>query len=134
MTLASTLDRIRRTPDEVSVWQLALAKAGVEYPAAQQALLAHFADPEVGTEFLKPAHIVRQIALAAPSIPLPPHAGEGICPIHDAYPVDAAGGGCWACRRYPADVEAFALTGRKPALVNLTTGQLAAGRAIPSEV
>lgn len=102
MTIASTLDGIRRDADTVRAWQLVLND--VAYQAGLDALRNHFADPNHGTEFLKPAHITAQIVAAAPSVQLPPRAGTGECTVHAGYPVITADGRCDQCRRHPEDL------------------------------
>jgi hypothetical protein len=103
LTVASTLDGIRRDADTVRAWQLILTD--VAYPEAVDALRAHFADPDHGTEFLKPAHITRQIAAAAPSVQLPPRVGAGWCPVHAGYPITTTDGRCDQCVRHPEDLQ-----------------------------
>ena len=103
LTTASAIDHIARSDEDVIAWQACLAD--VDYGAAQSALRRHLADPRVGTEFLKPAHITAQLAAVAPSLPLPPRAGEGMCPIHVDYPLIGDTGHCDQCRRHPEDLQ-----------------------------
>lgn len=128
LTLASTIDHVQRTTDDVNVWALVLAD--VDNDEAVRALVAHFADPDAGREFLKPAHITGQIRSAAPSVPLPPRAGDGECDLHPGYPV---AGGCTQCARHPEDRAVFEATGRRPELVDVATSDLAAGRLLPGQ-
>jgi len=100
LTVASTIDHITRTEDDVDGWHLVLSD--VDADVAMAALKAHFADPVAGREFLKPAHITGQIAAAAPSVQLPP-ALEQTCRIHD-YPLNFDGS-CDGCQKWPEDLE-----------------------------
>lgn len=122
LTVAATLDGIRRDADTVRAWQLVLAD--VPYPDAVDALKAHFADPDHGTEFLKPAHITRQLP-AGPSLQLPPRTGEGECTTHAGYPVITRDGRCDQCLRHPEDLLPGAPA---PELVHFDTRHLTAGR------
>lgn len=128
LALATTIDHIDRDLDMVTAWQFVLADVTVD--DALTALRAHFADPHHGTEFLKPAHITRQLSAAAPSVPLPPRAGEGMCRIHDGYPIEADGR-CASCRRHPEDLRAGA---PRPELVPITQATLTVGRSVGQAV
>jgi hypothetical protein len=121
LTIAATLDGIRRDADTVRAWQLILAD--VPMPDATAALRAHFADPVHGTEFLKPAHITRQLP-AGPSVQLPPRAGEGECQVHAGYPVTRPDGRCDQCIRHPEDL----LPGAEITMVRFDTRELTVGR------
>ena len=125
MALATTLDHITRTPDDVTAWAFVLAD--VAYQDAVNALRRHFADPEHGTEFLKPAHITRQLAAARPSVQLPPAAGVGECEVHAGYPVITRDGRCDQCILHPEDLlpGAPAVSYVHFAATELTTGKTA---------
>ena len=125
LTLASGADRIRRTPDEVKLWALALEQ--VTFDDARQALVAHLADPEVGTDFLKPAHITRQLAKRRSAAVLRPIEAR-MCDLHDGYPISRTGR-CDQCTRYPED----RLTGTRPTTRHFSELALTVGRTIPQE-
>lgn len=98
--MASTIDHIQRTEDDVDGWHMVLGD--LDRDVVMAALKAHFADPVAGREFLKPAHITAQIAAASPSVELPARAAEA-CALHD-YPLNADGS-CDGCRKWPEDLE-----------------------------
>lgn len=123
LALATTLDHITRTADDVQAWAFVLAD--VAYPDAVNALRAHFADPEHGTEYLKPAHITRQLAAARPSVQLPPRSDLGECSVHTGYPMTTSDGRCEQCIRHPEDLLPGAPA---PELVRFDAARLTAGR------
>lgn len=119
MALAATLDHVARTPEDVAAWTLVLAD--VDYPAAEHALLAHFADPDRGLEFLRPAHITRQLRASEPTVALPPTleaAAATECDLHTGYPLP-----CEACVRWPSDRTDFELLGVRPELTPLADAE-----------
>lgn len=99
MTVASTIDHIQRTEDDVDGWALVLDD--VDRDVAMAALKAHFADPVAGREFLKPAHITAKIAAAAPTVQLPSRETD-TCDLHD-YPRNPDGS-CDGCLKWPEDL------------------------------
>lgn len=78
------------------------------------------------TEYVTPAHLVAIINARKPSLPLPPRAGEGMCRIHDEYPLEADGR-CYACREHPEDLQPGA---PRPTLVPITHTALSVGRDV----
>jgi len=99
LTVASTIDHVTRSEDDVDGWALVLGD--VDRDDAMEALKAHFADPVTGREFLKPAHITGKIAAAAPTVALPPRE-PATCSLHD-YPLNPDGS-CDGCRKWPEDL------------------------------
>jgi hypothetical protein len=95
LTIASGIDGIRRTREQVTVWEAVLTR--VPYELAHGALIEHFADPDTGTEFLKPAHITRILARNRTAEQLKPQLPTE-CPLHPHYPLP-----CVQCVRYPED-------------------------------
>jgi hypothetical protein len=94
----------RTNPDHERVETWAAVLATVTFDDAKSALMEHLMDPDVGAQFLMPAHITRilehrrrdtRLALA-----LKPQLPEE-CDIHPHYPLLPFG--CDQCKRHPED-------------------------------
>ncbi|TFC30090.1 hypothetical protein E3O55_08365 [Cryobacterium sp. MDB1-18-2] len=124
LTMAGEITGHRLRPEQVVVWQRALAQVPLD--DAVSALIEHFADPVAGTEYLKPAHITRVLAARRLAASLLPPA-DVMCGIHDGYPLER--GRCDQCTRYPGD----RTLGVRPPTRNLSELALTVGRTIPEE-
>ncbi|MBW8025320.1 hypothetical protein EOG37_01320 [Clavibacter michiganensis subsp. michiganensis] len=115
-------------PDVERVQAWAAVLAHVPYADAMKALSAHFADPEVGAQYLMPAHITRQLAKRRTAAALKPLA-IAYCPVpgHGDYPVLPVTG-CDMCTRYPEDAQ---LAAAPPTRHLGELKQLTVGRTIP---